>query len=52
MGISALVNWWVSGRLMKVEKQTESIALESDAGTCGLMSIRHWVFLSASLSSG
>ena len=31
MGVSALVNWWVSGRLMKVAKQTESIALESDA---------------------
>jgi cation diffusion facilitator family transporter len=31
MGISALVNWYVSQRLMKVAKQTESIALESDA---------------------
>lgn len=31
MGISALVNWYVSGRLMTVAKQTESIALESDA---------------------
>jgi len=31
MGISALVNWYVSRRLMKVAKQTESIALESDA---------------------
>jgi cation diffusion facilitator family transporter len=31
MGISALVNWYVSNRLMKVAKQTESIALESDA---------------------
>jgi len=31
MGISALVNWLVSGRLMKVAKQTESITLESDA---------------------
>ena len=31
MGISALVNWYVSHRLMKVAKQTESIALESDA---------------------
>ena len=31
MGISALVNWYVSRRLMKVALQTESIALESDA---------------------
>jgi cation diffusion facilitator family transporter len=31
MGISALVNWYVSNRLMKVAKQSESIALESDA---------------------
>jgi cation diffusion facilitator family transporter len=31
MGISALVNWTVSHQLMKVAKQTESIALESDA---------------------
>jgi cation diffusion facilitator family transporter len=31
MGISALVNWYVSNRLMKVAEQTESIALESDA---------------------
>ncbi|PKL68160.1 MAG: cation transporter [Methanomicrobiales archaeon HGW-Methanomicrobiales-1] len=31
MGISSLVNWYVSQRLMKVAKQTESIALESDA---------------------
>lgn len=31
MGISALVNWYVSGRLMTVANQTESIALESDA---------------------
>jgi cation diffusion facilitator family transporter len=31
MGISALTNWYVSSRLMKVAKQTESIALESDA---------------------
>ncbi|WP_394698758.1 cation diffusion facilitator family transporter [uncultured Methanoregula sp.] len=31
MGISAIVNWYVSRRLMKVAKQTESIALESDA---------------------
>ncbi|HEX3002442.1 MAG TPA: cation diffusion facilitator family transporter [Methanoregula sp.] len=31
MGISGLVNWYVSSRLMKVAKQTESIALESDA---------------------
>ena len=31
MGISALVNWYVSRRLMKVARQSESIALESDA---------------------
>jgi len=31
MGVSALVNWLVSQRLMKVAKQSESIALESDA---------------------
>jgi len=31
MGLSALVNWFVSHRLMKVAKQSESIALESDA---------------------
>jgi cation diffusion facilitator family transporter len=31
MGISVLVNWYVSSRLMKVAKETESIALESDA---------------------
>jgi cation diffusion facilitator family transporter len=31
MGISALANWYVSNRLMNVAKQSESIALESDA---------------------
>lgn len=31
MGISALVNWFVSRHLMKVAKQTDSIALEADA---------------------
>jgi cation diffusion facilitator family transporter len=31
MGVSALVNWLVSQRLMTVAKQSESIALESDA---------------------
>jgi cation diffusion facilitator family transporter len=31
MGISALVNWYVSRRLMNVARQSESIALESDA---------------------
>jgi cation diffusion facilitator family transporter len=31
MGFSALVNWFVSSRLMSVARQTESIALESDA---------------------
>jgi cation diffusion facilitator family transporter len=31
MGVSALVNWYVSHRLMKVARQSESIALESDA---------------------
>jgi cation diffusion facilitator family transporter len=31
MGISALANWYVSHRLFAVAKQSESIALESDA---------------------
>lgn len=31
MGVSAIMNAYVSSRLMKVAKQTESIALESDA---------------------
>ncbi|WP_292369483.1 cation diffusion facilitator family transporter [Methanoregula sp. UBA64] len=31
MGISVLANWYVSTRLMKVAKETESIALECDA---------------------
>ena len=31
MGFSSAVNWYVSGRLMRVAKATESIALESDA---------------------
>ncbi len=31
MGISALVNTYVSSRLMKIAKKTDSIALESDA---------------------
>jgi len=31
MGISVVANWYVSSRLMKVAKETESIALESDA---------------------
>jgi cation diffusion facilitator family transporter len=31
MGISVIANWYVSSRLMKVAKETESIALESDA---------------------
>jgi cation diffusion facilitator family transporter len=31
MGISGLVNWYVSNRLFSVAKQSESIALESDA---------------------
>jgi cation diffusion facilitator family transporter len=31
MGVSALVNWFVSQRLMKVARESESIALESDA---------------------
>lgn len=31
MGISVFANWYVSSRLMKVAKETESIALESDA---------------------
>ncbi len=31
MGLSALVNWIVSARLMKVARESDSIALESDA---------------------
>ncbi len=31
MAVSAVVNWYVSSRLMRVAKATESIALESDA---------------------
>lgn len=31
MGISAIVNFYVSARIMKVAKKTESIALEADA---------------------
>ncbi len=31
MGFAVLVNWYVSSRLMKVARQTDSIALESDA---------------------
>ncbi|MGD9936066.1 MAG: cation diffusion facilitator family transporter [Methanoregulaceae archaeon] len=31
MGLSSVVNWYVSGHLMRVAKATESIALESDA---------------------
>jgi cation diffusion facilitator family transporter len=31
MGLAVVVNWYVSSRLMKVAKQTDSIALESDA---------------------
>lgn len=31
MGISAMVNWYVSRKLMKVAKATDSIALEADA---------------------
>ncbi|MEN6343291.1 MAG: cation diffusion facilitator family transporter [Methanospirillum sp.] len=31
MAVSAAVNWYVSGRLMRVGKATDSIALESDA---------------------
>jgi cation diffusion facilitator family transporter len=31
MAVSAAVNWYVSARLMRVAKKTESIALESDA---------------------
>ncbi len=31
MGISVIANWYVSSRLMNVAKETESIALESDA---------------------
>lgn len=31
MGLSALINWVVSGKLMKVAKKTDSVALEADA---------------------
>ena len=31
MGLSSAINWYVSSRLMRVAKATESIALESDA---------------------
>lgn len=31
MGVSAIVNWFISQKLMRVGKDTESIALESDA---------------------
>jgi len=31
MGLSSVINWYVSSRLMRVAKATESIALESDA---------------------
>jgi len=31
MGVSAVVNWGVSGYLFKVAKETESVALEADA---------------------
>lgn len=47
MGFSALVNWYVSSRLMKVAKQTDSIALESDA-----WHLRTDVFTSLGVFSG
>ncbi|MFZ3172274.1 MAG: cation diffusion facilitator family transporter [Carboxydocellales bacterium] len=31
MGISAIVNWFISSRLYKVAKETDSVALEADA---------------------
>ncbi|RXE57179.1 cation transporter [Methanoculleus taiwanensis] len=31
MALSAVINWFISARLMRVAKETESIALESDA---------------------
>jgi cation diffusion facilitator family transporter len=47
MGISALVNWYVSSQLMTVAKQTESIALESDA-----WHLRTDVYTSAGVMAG
>jgi cation diffusion facilitator family transporter len=47
MGISALVNWYVSHRLFVVAKQSESIALESDA-----WHLRTDVYTSAGVMAG
>jgi cation diffusion facilitator family transporter len=47
MGVSALVNWYVSSRLMKVAKESESIALESDA-----WHLRTDVYTSAGVMAG
>jgi len=47
MGISAVINFYVSSRLMKVAKETESIALESDA-----WHLRTDVYTSAGIMAG
>ena len=47
MGISALVNAYVSNRLMKVAKRTDSVALESDA-----WHLRTDVYTSAGVMAG
>lgn len=66
MGFSALMNLWVSTRLMRVAKQTDSVALEADAlhlrtdvitsaGVfCGLLLIKitGWVILDPIIAFG
>ena len=47
MGVSAIINFYVSSRLMKVAKETESIALESDA-----WHLRTDVYTSAGIMAG
>lgn len=47
MGFSALMNLWVSTRLMRVAKQTDSVALEADA-----LHLRTDVYTSAGVFSG
>ncbi|MDP4158840.1 MAG: cation diffusion facilitator family transporter [Bacillota bacterium] len=47
MGVSATMNLWVSTRLMRVAKQTDSVALEADA-----LHLRTDVYTSAGVFSG
>lgn len=47
MGISSLMNFWVSTRLMRVAKETDSIALEADA-----LHLRTDIFTSAGVFIG